>query len=259
MKVTVLGSGTSSGIPTIGCSCVVCMSTNPHNKRLRSSIFVEKGNTRFVVDCGPDFRYQALTYGINDIDTVLLTHAHADHTAGIDDLRAYYMIKHHPINLYGDADTIENIRERFAYCFIPPPAHTTVPQLNLHEVIQGNSFTIGTDDKVAIMPIKIRHNSQYILGYRIGNFAYLSDVSEIPEESLMLLKDLDVLITTALRFQKHPSHMSIDEAIGISTVINAKKTWFIHMNHDIEHETVCKALPANMSLCYDGLTFDVND
>ena len=259
IRITVLGSGTSSGIPTIGCNCKVCRSDNPKNKRYRASVMVETNGVCFVIDCGPDFRAQALVNNIDDLNAVVLTHAHSDHTAGIDDLRAYYMIKRHGITVYGDSSTLHDIRMRFAYCFVPPPKHTTVPQLQLSEINVDIPFKVfGHDGNyVEVLPLRVCHNCWEILGFRIGNFAYLTDVSFIPDETIEKLQGLDVMITTALRYKSHPSHMTIDEAVEFSKRVKAKQTYFTHMNHEIDHETTNKTLPTGIQLSYDGLVIEL--
>lgn len=261
LNVTVLGSGTSSGIPTVGCCCRVCTSTNPKNKRLRASILIEIQGTRIVIDCGPDFRHQALKYGIDDLNHVLLTHSHSDHTGGLDDLRAYYMIRKHGVHIYADDRTLDDLRIRYEYCFRPASAGTTVPNLTLNRVEYRKNFQILPQGEetalVDIVPIPLVHNGQPILGYRIGKFAYLTDVSKVPEGSLELLEGVTCMITTALRYRTHPSHMTVEEAVRFAEKVGASQTWFTHMNHEIDHDETNAALPENIRLAYDGLNIIV--
>lgn len=259
IEVTILGSGTSAGIPVIGCSCAVCKSDNPLNNRLRSSCLIRYGSLKLLIDCGPDFREQALRYQIDDLSNVLLTHGHADHTAGIDDLRAYYMMKRHEVNIFCDPHTLSDIQTRFAYCFREPPKGVTIPKLTLHEVPFCGTFEIrgGGGEVLQVQTIPVIHNSNKILGFRIGRFAYLTDVSSVPEEGIAQLCGLDVLVTTALRAKPHVSHMSLDEAVNFSQRIGARQTWFVHMNHEVEHVSVSASLPQGIGLTYDGQTFTV--
>jgi phosphoribosyl 1,2-cyclic phosphate phosphodiesterase len=252
MRVTVLGSGTSAGVPTLGCSCAVCSSSDPRNKRLRSSAYIEAAGQRFIIDCGPDFRTQALAHGIRDLDFVLLTHEHADHVNGLDDLRAFNMIHGHPIGFYGPARSLSEVRRRFAYCFKPATGGSYVPQLELHEV--DGDFEAGG---IAMRTVPVIHGQLPIVGYRIGAFAWLTDVSALPDESYALLEGLEVLVTSALRRRAHPLHMSLDEAVMLARRVGARRTWFIHMSHDLDHETTNRTLPPNIQLAHDGLVFEV--
>jgi len=252
MRVTVLGSGTSAGVPTLGCRCAVCRSTNPRNKRMRSCAYIEYRGSRFLIDCGTDFRTQALANGVEDVDFVLITHTHADHVGGLDDLRAFNMVHRHPIDLYATRPSIDEIHVRFAYCFRPAPPGGGIPELVVHEVV-GDFEARG----IAIRPIPVFHGSMPIVGYRIGHFAWLTDVSRIPEPSFDLLRGVKVLVTSALRHKPHPTHMSLDEAVEVARRVGADQTYFIHMCHDLEHEATNATLPPNIQLAYDGLTFVV--
>ncbi|MBX7244994.1 MAG: MBL fold metallo-hydrolase [Candidatus Sumerlaeaceae bacterium] len=252
MKVTVLGSGTSAGVPTLGCRCAVCTSTNPKNKRMRASLYIEDAGQRFLIDCGPDFRTQAITNGIHDIDFVLLTHTHSDHIAGLDDLRAFNMIHKHPIAIYGQQQALEDLRHRFAYCFSPPSPGSYVPELDL-QPINGMTEIRG----VEVRTVPAMHGTLPLIGFRFNKFAYLTDVSQLPEESFALLGGLDVLILNALRHRPHPGHMSLSEATTAAKRIGARQTWFTHMCHDLEHEATNATLPPEIQLSYDGLTFEV--
>ena len=252
LRVVVLGSGTSAGVPTLGCRCDVCTSGNPKNKRMRASIYMEWHGKRFIVDCGTDFRSQAIANNVQDVDFVLLTHTHADHINGLDDLRAFNMVHRHSIDIYGQADSLQEIRTRFAYCFRPAPAGGGIPELNLHEI--ASEVRVG---EVLAIPVPVFHGKLPIIGYRVGNFAYLTDVSTIPEESFRLLEGVEVLITSALRHRPHPTHMSLSEAIEVARRVGARQTWFTHMCHDLEHEATNAGLPPGVQLAYDGLSFEL--
>lgn len=254
MRVTILGSGTSAGVPTPGCTCDVCLSTNPLNKRMRASIFIEQGATKLLVDCGPDLRTQVLTFGVNDISDVLLTHTHADHLNGLDDLRSFNMIHGHAIDLYGTSETLDEVKKRFAYCFQPPPPGGGIPQLELNEFTPGTPFRI---DDLDILPLTVMHGQWAIVGFRINDLGYFTDVSFMPDATVEALQGVKVLITSALRHRPHPTHMNLAEAVKLSRRIGARQTWFTHMSHDLEHEATNRDLPPGVALLYDGLSFDV--
>ncbi len=254
MRVVILGSGTSAGIPTLGCGCAVCNSPDPRNKRMRASIYLEQGNTRILIDCGPDFRTQAIKYGIRDVDHLLLTHTHSDHINGLDDLRSFNMVHGHPITVHGSLFSLEDVRTRFAYCFRPPPPGGGIPQLELKEFQPTVPFRI---DDVEILPLTVMHGQMPIIGFRLGRFAYFTDVSQMPDDTIQALQGVEVIITSALRRTPHPSHMSLGQAIEVVHKVGAKKAWFTHMCHDLEHYTTNAELPPGMELLYDGLAFEV--
>lgn len=252
MRVTVLGSGTSAGVPTLGCRCAVCSSTNPRNKRMRASVYIESQGKQFLIDCGTDFRTQAMANGIFDIQFVLLTHTHADHINGLDDLRAFNMVNRHPVDIYGRPEALEEVRRRFAYCFQPAPPGGGIPELILHEI--GGEVEVGG---IRALVVPVFHGKMPIVGFRFERFAYLTDVSLIPEESFKLIDGVDVLITSALRHRPHPTHMSLSEAVEVAKRVGARQAFFTHMCHDLEHEATNAQLPPGIELAYDGLTFDV--
>lgn len=254
MRVVILGSGTSAGVPTLGCECAVCSSSDPHNKRMRASIYLESDDTKLLVDCGPDFRTQAILRGVKDVDSVLLTHTHSDHINGLDDLRAFNMVHGHPITVYGTEASLTDVRTRFAYCFVPPPPGGGIPNLKLETMTPGKAFKVGSID---VLPLTIYHGRMPIVGFRFGNFAYFTDVSKMPDETVEALRGVETLITSALRHKPHPSHMSLDEARELAGRIGASKIWFTHMCHDLDHDATNRELPDGMALLYDGLTFDV--
>ena len=219
---------------------------------MRASIYVEWLGKKLLVDCGTDFRTQAIMHGVHDVDCVLLTHTHADHINGLDDLRAFNMVHRHPVDIYATPDSLGEVRTRFAYCFRPAPPGGGIPELVLHEI----SGPVEYGGTVAV-PIPVFHGKMPILGFRFGNFAYLTDVSTIPEESFELLKGVQVLITSALRHRPHPTHMSLNEAIGVAQRVGARQTWFTHMCHDLEHEATNAQLPTGIQLAYDGLVIEL--
>lgn len=249
MKVTILGSGTSTGVPEIGCGCEVCTSTDPHDFRLRSSAIVEDGDSRLLIDCGPDFRTQMLNRPFRKIDGVLLTHKHYDHTGGLDDLRPF--CRKGDIPIYANEDTVNHVKSVLPYCF-SEVKYPGVPNLLLHK-IEGN-FNVGDFN---IQPIRVFHGRLPILGYRIGPFAYITDMSFIEPEELNKLKNVDTLVINALRFSKpHGSHQTVLEAYNIINYIKPRVVYFTHMMHHIGlHAKIEKVLPRNVHLAYDGLEF----
>jgi phosphoribosyl 1,2-cyclic phosphate phosphodiesterase len=219
---------------------------------MRSSVYIEDAGLRFLIDCGTDFRTQAIRFGIQDVDFVLLTHAHADHVNGLDDLRAFNMVHKHAIRLYAPESTLDEIRKRYAYCFGPPQPGGGIPEFSLHVV--DSEVEIGT---LHVTAIPVYHGERLISGYRINDFAYLTDVSAIPESSYDLLEGIDVLVTSALRRRPHSTHMSLGEALDAAGRIGARQTWFIHMCHDLEHEATNAILPDNIQLAHDGLEIEI--
>jgi phosphoribosyl 1,2-cyclic phosphate phosphodiesterase len=219
---------------------------------MRASAYVEIGATRILIDCGPDFRTQALANGISDIDAVLLTHTHADHVNGLDDLRSFNMVHKHPIPVYGSAASLDDLRTRFAYCFRPPQPGGGIPELHLNEIRAGEEFGIAD---TRIHPLEILHGQTPILGFRIGSFAYITDISSAPAATTEALQGVDTLITGALRREPHPTHMSISEAVAFAQAVGARQTWFVHMNHDLDHDDTNAILPTGIALAFDGLSF----
>jgi len=250
MKVTVLGSGTSQGIPVIGCHCKVCQSNDTKDKRFRSSIMVEIDNKRIIIDTGPDFRSQILRANVDFIRAILITHEHKDHLAGLDDVRAfnYYQDKKElGIDVFASERTTKTIKNDFAYAFTEHK-YPGVPEIKLH-LVDDNPFYI---DDIEIIPIPIMHYKLRIYGYRIGEFAYITDGSYIPEESMKLLKGTKTIIINALRKEPHPAHFCLSEALKIIKDLNVESAYLTHIGHQMGlYKEVSKELPANVALAYD--------
>lgn len=237
----------------IGCECSTCRSTDPRDRRLRPSIFVEAHDgTAVLVDAGPDLREQALAHRIRRVDAILFTHGHADHILGLDDVRRFNMMQKRPTPCYGDARTIADIRQAFAYAFDPATEiGGGLPQIVTFTV--HGAFCVGRQE---VVPVPLYHGERPILGLRFGAFAYLTDCNQIPDSSWALLEGLEVLVIDALRDRPHPTHFTLDEAIGASRRIAARRTYFTHMCHDLPHAATSARLPDGMELAYDGLVVE---
>lgn len=253
MRVTLLGSGTSSGVPVIGCSCPVCTSTNTRNRRLRCSALVEVKQRALLIDTATDLRQQALQFGVERVDAVLYTHAHADHIHGIDELRVFNLRHLHDIPCYGNQDTIRRITAYFDYIFSGDQGESFRPFLEPH-LVDGPFELFGT----TIIPVPLWHGSLPVLGWRIGNFAYLTDTNRLADESWSLLGDLQILVLDALRTRPHPTHLSIDQAVELAQRLGARRTVLTHLSHLIDHDQVQKDLPPGIKLAYDGMMFEVD-
>ena len=252
MKITFLGTGTSQGVPVIGCDCRVCRSEDACDKRLRSSVLITHKDKQFVIDTGPDFRQQMLREKVNHLDFVLLTHGHKDHIAGLDDIRAFNHIQHKAMDIYANELTCEDITREFYYVF-SQNRYPGIPELNLHSVGDKPFDANG----ILVEPIELLHYKLSILGFRIDNMAYITDASFISEKEMQKLQYLDVLIINALRIEKHYSHFNLEEAMAIARQLKAKKTYFTHISHLIGlHEQCNASLPPDMALAYDGLAVD---
>ena len=246
-KLIFLGTGTSCGVPTIGCNCHTCSSSDPHDKRLRCSVLLETENTRLLIDCGPDFRQQIMPQVFRRIDGILITHAHYDHMGGMDDVRPYCQFGE--INVYADPIARRGMLEMLPYCFAEH-RYPGVPAIQLHEIHKHEPFRIGDFD---IMPFEVMHHELPILGYRIGPLAYITDMKTIDEQEIPYIEGCDTLIVNALRPQPHHSHQTLDEAVAFARRIGARQTWLIHSSHDIgRHAEVNASLPANIQMAYDG-------
>ncbi len=260
MKVTILGSGTSKGIPLIGCSCPACTSTNSKDKRLRVSVFIEADTLinnrtlKILIDTSPDFRQQMLMNGFTNVDAVLFTHYHADHLMGLDDISQINYAQKKRVPLYANHETAGKIRQTFNYIFdLNTFKGGGLPQVSLN-VIDINPFDIMGEK---IIPLEYMHGPTKVFGYRIGNFAYMTDCSFIPESEFSKLIGLKVLVLDALRYKPHETHFSFDEAIEASKRIGAERTYFTHMTHDIVHDEASTKLPEGIELAYDQLSFKV--
>lgn len=244
-----LGVGSSAGTPVIGCQCQTCRSNNPKNKRLRCSavIMTDQGDV-ILIDTGPDLRAQALRAELTRADAVLYTHTHADHLHGIDDLRAFCQIQKKQIPLYGKSDAMQHIQDKFGYAIRPAGDFWDLPVLSLNP-ITGPFELFG----LTITPIPVKHGYSDILGYRIGNMAYLTDVSDIPASSMSLLKNLDILMLDCLRYTPHYTHINVEQSLAFAGQINALDTYLIHMTHDIDYDKLSTELPDHIHVAFDGL------
>ena len=256
MQITVLGSGTSQGVPVIGCKCPVCQSTDPRDKRTRTSILIRTDKVTVAVDAGPDFRQQMLREGIDHLDAVFITHEHKDHIGGLDDVRPYiFMQDNKPMPLYVDETSLPEIKREFSYAFsdhLYPGAPTYDVQL-----IDETPFTFGD---LYVEPIKLKHYTLTCYAFRIGKFAYVTDFSEISDEALDRLRGVEYMIIEALGRHKHYSHINLEQAVQIATDLKVKKAWFTHCSHHMGKAVDVNAeLPDNMMLAYDGLSFVIND
>ena len=250
--ITVLGSGTSSGVPTIGCTCEVCHSDDPRDKRTRPSILLQYGGRNVVIDTTPDFRAQVLRAGIGRLDAILYTHSHADHILGLDDVRPFNYRQKERIPVYASKDTLAVIQRVFSYAFDDEP-QSSVPKLDLNILTEAPFEVFGA----AFSPVRLVHGRSTVFGFRFGAAAYLTDHSFIPDESLEKLRGLDVLFLDALRHRPHPTHSTVEQCLKWVEQLQPKRTFFTHMCHDLGHAQTEAQLPANVRLAYDGLEIDV--
>ena len=252
MRLTFLGTGTSCGVPTIGCQCYTCSSTDPHDKRLRCSALIETAQTRLLIDCGPDFRQQIMPQPFRKIDGILITHAHYDHMGGMDDIRPYCQFGE--INVYADPIARQGMLQMLPYCFAEH-RYPGVPAIQLHEIRPHEVFRIGD---LEIVPFQVMHHDLPILGYRIGSLAYITDMKTIAPEELPYIEGCDTLVVNALRQKPHHSHQTLDEAVAFAKRVGARQTWLIHSSHDIgRHAEVNASLPANIQMAYDGQVIEI--
>ena len=257
MLITVLGSGTSFGVPSINCECPVCTSDDPHDKRTRASIWINDGTTSVVIDTATDFRQQALREKIRTVDGLLITHCHADHIHGLDDIRPYTYKNSIPV--YGNDWSMDEFKERFSYIFKRTQRGGGKPQITLNSISQkmldaNEEIKIGS---LSFLPVPIKHGNLDVLGYRTGSFAYLTDCNSIPASSMEKLRGVEFLIIDALRYRPHSTHFSIDEAIEASRKIGAEKTWFTHLCHDVAHKDLKQDLPEGIAPAFDGLKIKI--
>jgi len=254
-KVLVLGTGTSHGVPMIGCECDTCRSTDPHDRRSRASIYIQiSGGPSVLIDTTPDLRMQALAHGLKRVDAILYTHSHADHIMGLDEVRRFNVLQKSVIPCYGDERTLSDLRRIYTYVFDPEtPRGGGIPQVVTARV--AGEFCIGA---ATFVPVPLLHGSRTILGYRIGSFAYMTDCSAIPESSWPLLSGVRTIILDALRERPHPTHLSLEQALAIARRLEPERTLFTHMCHDLPHAATCARLPPGVQLAYDGLTFEID-
>jgi phosphoribosyl 1,2-cyclic phosphate phosphodiesterase len=253
-RVTFLGTGTSHGVPMIGCTCATCRSSDPRDKRLRPSIYVDVENgPALLVDTGTDLRQQALTFGVSRVDAILYTHSHADHIMGLDEVRRFNAVQRGTIPAYADARTAADLRRTFHYVFHPPQDKGGgVPQIDLHTI--DGPFTVSGVD---VVPVPLMHGQRQILGFRLGTLAYLTDCNRIPDESWRLLEGVDVLVLDALRHRPHPTHFTVAEALAVVSRVRPRQTYLTHICHDLPHAATNAALPAGVELAYDGLVIEL--
>ncbi len=251
MKITFLGTGTSQGVPFIGCDCPVCTSADKRNDRLRTSVWIDTPEASVVIDSGPDFRQQMLRYNVHRLDAIVFTHGHKDHVAGMDDVRAYNFHDKKAMNVYADLQTQEVLKREFQYVF-QELNYPGIPQVDLNTINGDNSFIING---LKLSPIKVLHYKMEVLGFRIGDFTYITDANYISPEQLDKAKGSKVLVLNALRHEAHPSHFTLNEAIEVATAVAAENTYFTHISHQLGlHDEVEATLPNGMHLAYDGLT-----
>ena len=261
MKLTFLGTGTSQGVPVIGCRCPVCLSTDPRDNRLRTSALIETGRTRLAIDAGPDFRCQMLRAGVRHLDAILLTHEHKDHIGGIDDVRAFNFVDYPPtirrIDIYATALTAARVRRDFDYAFATEK-YRGVPEIMLHEIDPARPFRVGDAE---IVPVSGSHSDRFrVTGYRMGGLAYLTDFKTIDDREIAKLQGVEVLVVNALRFAPHDSHFNVDEALALIRRVGPREAYLTHMSHGIGlHAATDPTLPEGVRLAYDNLQTEIND
>lgn len=259
MRLSLLGTGTSFGVPQIGCRCPTCTSSDPRDRRSRTAALIETRGKRLLIDTPPELRLQLVAAGIDRVDAVLFTHAHADHVHGIDDLRALSVLQGAVLPVYGSRETMAELAVKFPYIFDPSfvvPAGTTKPEL-APQVLEGG-VTIAIAG-VAVLPLSLPHGDQRVLGYRIGPIAYITDVKTIPDDAIAALAHLDVLVLNALLSRPHPLHLSVPEAVAVAQRIGARRTLFTHLTHENTHAALAAKLPAGIAPAYDGLVIEVDE
>lgn len=253
MKVTLLGTGTSTGVPQVGCGCKVCRSADPRDRRLRSAALLDTDDgRRLLFDCGPDFRAQMLSVDFRRLDAVFITHEHYDHVGGLDDLRPFCV--YGDVDVFAQDDCADDLQARLPYCFAEHP-YPGVPRISLRRIRPGEPVHVG---EAEVWPFRVMHGQLPILGYRVGRFAYVTDMTGIAPDALHCLEGLDCLVVNALRFEPHPTHQSLAEALALVERLSPRTAYFTHMSHGIGlHEETEKLLPPHVHLGYDGLTIEV--
>lgn len=253
LRVTLMGTGTSTGVPRIACDCPVCTSDDPRNQRLRTGVLLQTGDGgTVVIDTSPDFRRQALTHDLRRLDAVLYTHPHADHVYGLDDVRIFNFLQRAELPCYGSRQTLDAIRRYFAYVFEDTQAGGGKPRLRLVPVRQPFEV-VGR----RVVPVPVWHGEMEVYGYRVGDFALVTDVSAIPDASLGLLRGLDVLVLGALRYRPHPTHLNFEQAFVVARRIGARRTVLTHISHEVDHTAPAVALPDGVEIGHDGLVFEL--
>lgn len=254
LRITFLGTGTSQGVPVIGSLHPVCLSDDPRDKRLRVSVLIQWDDTAVVIDCGPDFRQQLLTVGLRKLDAVLLTHEHSDHTAGLDDIRPFFF-RQGNIPFYAEPRIFKALYQRFGYIFETVNKYPGAPTIDEHVIELGTSFNVQGKQ---FEPIRVMHGDLPVLGFRVDGFAYLTDVKTVPDSEMPKLKNLDVLVLSALRQEPHSTHLNLEEAVALAQQIGAKSTYFTHISHLLGfHNEVSQSLPENIYLAHDNLTLNI--
>lgn len=256
MTITFLGTGTSQGVPVIACNCPVCISSDKKDKRLRSSILIEYESFNLIVDTGPDFRYQMLRKNVQHLDAVLFTHEHKDHIAGLDDIRAFNYKQQSSLPIYATERVIQALKREFHYIF-SEHTYPGIPQVHLHE-INNNPFMIA--EKIEIIPIEVMHFKLPVLGYRIGDFTYITDAKTVSDTELEKIKGTKVLVINALQREKHISHFTLSEAIEFARLVGAEQTYLTHISHRLgTHAEISNELPSGIQLAYDGLKLSLSN
>ena len=252
MQITFLGTGTSTGIPVIACNCEVCHSKNKKNRRTRASLLVQYNGRNIIIDTAPELRLQCLACSVTHLDALLFTHTHADHVRGLDDIRVFNMLQDHSIPCYGNRQSIHEIRSQFSYIFAETQEGGGKPKIDLFEVDQPFELFGRT-----IVPLAVKHGIIDVLGFRIDNFAYITDASEVPKATIDTIQNLDTLVINALRHKPHVTHLSLDEALDIVRQAAPRQTFLTHLSHKIDHDAVQKSLPQNVNLAYDSLSLGI--
>lgn len=253
MKVTFLGTGTSQGVPLIGCHCDVCTSTDKRDNRLRCSVWIQTPEASVVIDSGPDFRYQMLRAGVHHLDAIVYTHGHKDHVAGMDDVRAYNFFSNKPVELYATEETQQTLKREFSYVF-SVDNYPGIPKVNLTTINANESFSING---LTFTPILVKHMYMNVLGFRIGDFTYITDANYISPEEADKITGSKVLVLNALRHARHPSHYTLGEAIEVAKSSGVEDTYFTHISHQLgKHSEIEHQLPEGIHLSYDGLTLE---
>lgn len=254
MKITFLGTGTSQGVPLIGCQCKVCQSTHAKDKRLRSSLLIESDTTTLVIDTGPDFRQQMLKQDVRKLDGVVYTHSHKDHLAGLDDVRAFNFLQDKSMDIFANQETQTQIRAEFAYIF-SGSNYPGIPKIALHTISKEKEFVIGD---IKLIPIEVMHHKMPVLGFRINDFTYITDANFISEEEALKIQGSKYLVLNALRREKHISHFTLDEAITWANRVNPEQTFLTHISHQLGlHHELMAELPSRISLAYDMLSIEI--